>query len=251
MGATITSSWAGHRSDSANTIMPGVIETSCRKQLLKFSVVSSFVVRDAGMGQEQEILDMIDELDPKKDVFIDIGAAMGRFSMYAASKQIPAIAIEPEYRSFDLVVAHKELNKLDLLTPVRAAVGEFTGPGQSLVGQPCANGRHRMLDGAGGRCDIFFFIAERQDIDVLSLNDVQTKYGGTAIKVDIDGAESELLRGGLGALQDDQIKHLIIELQEQDNKYRWQHQTILDAGFSLRSKHHITGKGLYNYWYEK
>lgn len=231
--------------------MPGIIEHQCRGIDLRFSVVNSFVVKDAGMGQEQEVLDLIDELDPENDVFIDIGAAMGRFSMYAAAKGITAVAIEPERRSYELIQTHKEINKFHSLMPVRAAVGDATGPGQLLVGQPCANGRHRMLDGAGGRCDIFFFIAERQDIEVFCFNDIQTKYAGTAIKVDIDGAESEFLRGGFEALRDTLVKNLIIELQERDNKFTWQHQTILDLGFTLRSKHYITGKGLYNYWYSK
>lgn len=231
--------------------MAGIIERECRGIKLKFSVESSFVVHDASMGQEQEILDLIDELDPETDVFIDIGAAMARFAMYAAAKGIPSVAIEPEYRSYDLIETHKKLNDLSCLQPLRAAIGDVTGPGELLVGQPCANGRHRMLATAGGRCDLYFPIVERQDIEVFSLDDIQAKYAGTAIKVDIDGAETEFLRGGLRSLKGSQIKNLIIELQERDNKFAQQEQTILDCGFELRSKHHVTGKGLYNYWYIK
>ena len=51
------------------------------------------------MNYETEVLDIIDRT-PTGEVFCDLGACEGRFSVYAALKGLKVISIEPELRNF-------------------------------------------------------------------------------------------------------------------------------------------------------
>ena len=77
------------------------------------------------MNYETEILDFIDRIH-EGEVLFDLGAAEGRFAIYAALKRVRTWAFEPEEMNFQALLENLELNPAarPYLTPVQRAVGD-------------------------------------------------------------------------------------------------------------------------------
>ncbi|MBS1069826.1 FkbM family methyltransferase [Gluconobacter cerinus] len=119
---------------------------------------------------------------PKGGTFVDVGANMGFFSLYAAQRDARVIAIEPNPVLFGRLATNMRLNgmRADLL---RVAVGDQEGSGQ-LVQVNGDFGGGRMGAGHGAPVQI------RPLLDILQRCDVTAVH---ALKIDIEGYEDRAL----------------------------------------------------------
>jgi len=156
---------------------------------------------------EPEIFDFIDTLTPS-DKFLDLGACEGRFAVYAAKKGIPTIAIEPESKNYDALCRNVSLNKLANIQTLKLAVGKISRPGYLVVGQDIAGGHLKVLECASDRDRFKSKELPRQLVKIKALDDLDIK--ATAIKIDVDGSELDVLEGGTKTISASQ--QVIIEL---------------------------------------
>jgi FkbM family methyltransferase len=175
------------------------------------------------MNYEIEVLDFIDSLT-QDDVFYDLGAAEGRFSIYAASKGIRVIAFEPENKNFQVFMDNIKLNQniIHNITVHHLAVGEKNKSSTIKIGQPWAGGHQKVVSTTPGRIDFNYTVLEEQTISVVSLDDfIQSSYSPipTAIKIDVDGSEVSFIRGAKNILSHSQLKKIIFELCIIDKNY--------------------------------
>ncbi|GAN91155.1 hypothetical protein Gbfr_025_015 [Gluconobacter frateurii M-2] len=120
---------------------------------------------------------------PRGGTFVDIGANMGFFSLYAAQREARVIAIEPNRTLFDRLTTNMALNglKADLF---QVAVGDHDGMGM-LVQTNRDFGSGRMgEDGPGDRVRV------RPLLDILYQCDVTAIH---VLKIDIEGYEDRAL----------------------------------------------------------
>lgn len=128
------------------------------------------------------------------DVFIDVGANIGYFSMLAAQRQ-PAVvlAVEPVGRTFDVLVRNVRHNGLDgVIHPVNVALGSRA----STVRLVSTRGPKNHVEYAVGGADNG---QEKVEASLTTLDSLLTSSGLAGkvdfIKVDIEGYEYEFLKG--------------------------------------------------------
>ncbi len=146
---------------------------------------------------------------PVGGVFVDIGANMGFFSLFAATKKARIIAIEPQPILFDRLSANMGFNNIDACL-VKAAVGENDETG-NLIQTNLDYGGGTIGQGKGEAVRI------RPLLDILTeakVNHVDV------LKIDIEGYEDRALIPFLDTAPDSLLpKHIVMEYSERD---RWQ-----------------------------
>jgi FkbM family methyltransferase len=150
----------------------------------------------------------------RDDVFWDVGANTGIYSLYAAKvKGILTLAFEPAAFNYALLCDNIRLNGLE----GRVAAYDLAFADRSQLGTLT------VADDEPGAA-----IASVEDVDigtlkqaalVFSLDDFIEWFAPnfpTHIKVDVDGLESQILEGSRRTLADARLKSLLIEVDERD-----------------------------------
>ena len=129
------------------------------------------------------------------DLFIDVGANVGSYAIWAAELGAEVIALEPADDTFALLKENVALNGYQIRT-IRAAAGAEPGTARFTSGRDCVN----RLDPGG--------IAETAVITIDSIIGNRTVAG---MKVDVEGFEIEVLRGCERALSEHRMRLIQLE----------------------------------------
>lgn len=199
---------------------------------------------------EPENLDFIDTLT-NQDIFLDLGACDGRFSIYAAMKGIQAIAVEPEPKNFGSLLENTRRNGVEIKA-FNVAVGDVQRTVSMLVGQNWAGGHMKRVKEIVGRrdTDTFDFFSKVQ-IEMIAVDDLDEANLVTALKVDIDGSENEFLVGADKTLSQPHTRKMLIELLTTDSRFDFILDKICSYGFLEKSRYLVAGNDLFNIWLEK
>jgi len=152
------------------------------------------------------------------DVFLDVGANVGYFAIAAAMVHpgLKVLAIEPLKRNVYLVRKNVAANSVEGVELLPLAVG--TPPGERTI-------RHRMLNsgspstvgffGEGDPLVDAFMCEERVDVrtldELLDERDISTC---RLAKLDVQGAELEVLESAARLLRERRVDYLLIEYNE-------------------------------------
>jgi FkbM family methyltransferase len=129
-------------------------------------------------------------IKPKKtDVWLDIGANIGCFSCLIAPKVKQVIAYEPELDNFSMLVTNIKLNQLKNVQPVMSAIVGKDDTTRTLYAY--ADGykschsliRHNPVKGKRIKLNVF----------CENIRSIIGRYGINKIKMDVEGAEKEIL----------------------------------------------------------
>ena len=183
-----------------------------------------------GFASEPGTLAWIDGFGPG-DVFYDIGANVGIFTIYAAkARGVQVVAFEPNPFSFRVLVRNLELNGITgQVTPLCLALGGTTGPSTLALS-------HMGSGTIGNRLASAKFGEGAISLETLafSLDDL----GGwlpapSHLKVDVDGNEPDILTGARAALADHRLKSVLCEFDGQGQDTRKAMDSLLrDCGLS-------------------
>lgn len=152
------------------------------------------------------------------DTFFDIGANAGFFSLVAAKivgKTGRVIAFEPLPMNARVVEKQFDINQLDYCGCVCTAISKEQGTcefvwSRSAKGEPATSTAHL----AGYRIDgMEELIIDRCVVKVTSLDDFVTREGlfPDLIKIDVEGAEGDVLRGGRKLLYSNKAPRILME----------------------------------------
>lgn len=147
-------------------------------------------IRQQHIWEPYETTLMVRHLQPG-DVFLDIGANIGYYSVIAATlvgAHGTVIAYEPEAQNYKLLLANIALNHLTNVQPFMAALGDHNGKGHMYLCED-NKGDHQLYDDGSGRTESAVTIIHG-DTHVSSL----TKRVDF-IKIDTQGSEVHILRG--------------------------------------------------------
>jgi len=145
----------------------------------------------------------LDKVLEPGETFIDIGANMGLYSLFAATKVGRCgvvVAIEPSGRDFERLRFHVELNRLTNVHLLQVAASNHKGEARLLVA-PDRNAGHNTL-GDFGYSGITPEATET--VRLKQVDDVVQSMGLQKVdfmKVDVEGAEFHVLQGAQDTLR--------------------------------------------------
>jgi len=197
---------------------------------------------------EPEVFDLIDTLTTS-DLFLDLGACEGRFSIYAAKNNISTIAVEPEDRNFQALLTNIKLNNLTNIRAEQIAIGKYSHDGKLVIGQNIAGGHCKIVEDSSSRDDFKCNSSPRQNIQIKALDDLG--WNPTAVKIDVDGSELDTLEGGVKTLRT--CQQILIELFSHDPHLERCLAILKDLGFHEKHRYPILepepAMGYFNYWF--
>lgn len=170
--------------------------------------------------KEPETLDWIDQTFKAGDVFFDIGANIGVYSIYAALRhpKVKVVAFEPEYSNLHLFRDNIVENGLkDRIDVYAVALGDKAGisylhiqdfsPGaalHTLSREPITMTRTR------------FPVIWKEGVWSMALDQFCAETGlcPNGIKLDVDGSELEILEGALQTLRAPSMRSILVESED-------------------------------------
>jgi FkbM family methyltransferase len=219
-----------------------IVDTPANGRLLRFYAPSPLLrSRAEGMlSKEPDTIAWLDGLGPN-DVVWDIGANVGVFSLYAATRGCRVLALEPAAANFFALTRNVELNGLAaLVTPYCVAIAGVTelgvinldsidiGAAMSQFGRPGERSRYSSNPAP-----------PRHGMVGISIDDFAGRFGApapTALKIDVDGLEWPILQGGRQTLSRAEVRSVLVELSVSDETERNQAIVWLrDLGLHLSS----------------
>lgn len=153
------------------------------------------------------------------DIFYDIGSNIGAYSFVATSitkRKCKVFSIEPSFSTFSSLVSNIKLNHLEeVVFPFQIALGARTGI-KTLYYSSVSSGTalHNLETPRDYRGDDFT-PAFAQPVLTFRLDDLVTNLGfniPNLIKIDVDGLEYEVLRGGEKLIDNVELRTILVEL---------------------------------------
>lgn len=155
-----------------------------------------------------------------RDVFFDIGANVGCISLEIAHKTgVSVFSFEPQPRLARMIAISAKLNGLEKLTVFSAAVGERSG--RVMLNIP-AHSVHASLAPTSGHS----LAVEVPMVTLDELVESQRLPPPNVIKVDVEGAEFQVLRGARRILQA-YAPILLVEANYNSQRFDYTRESIL------------------------
>lgn len=240
----------------------------CEKKINFFT--PNFITKwrvDTFYSKEPETLDWIDcFVKDKKIIFWDIGANIGLYSIYAALKfnNINITAFEPS--TSNLRILSRNISKNNLSEKIKISQIPLTNKKNEFLmmqesrfiegGAMNTFGENIDFKGEAFNAENFYKVYGTS-IDYLIESKILA--APNYIKIDVDGIEHHILRGGLNLLKNDNLKSISIELNE---NFRTQYNEVVnimkESNFKLKHKKHSLEleksnkfSKIYNYIFER
>lgn len=195
------------------------------------------------LTEEPMTIRWIDGFDPN-DIFYDVGANVGNYSLYASKRGIRTVSFEPELFNAQLMYENFHLNGLlESCIIIPLAIGEKTkrdifylksvsrGDALHSVGRPS----HMLSDPS---------TVEKAAVLVLSLDDAINLFDlpkPTRLKIDVDRNELNVLSGARKTLS--HVREICIELDLREDEHLRAKDLLEQAGFVL-----VSQEGLVRQW---
>jgi FkbM family methyltransferase len=129
------------------------------------------------------------------DLFVDVGANIGTYTIWAGELGAEIIALEPARDTFALLVENVALNGYSVRT-VQAAIGAACGTARFTDGRDDRN----CLDPEG-----------TVEIPIMTIDSIVEDRVVAGIKIDVEGFEIEVIRGCERALSEHRLKLIQLE----------------------------------------
>lgn len=202
---------------------PVIADTSkglfyCRKGSLDLHIVSE--------SYEFGVKRVFEKLTKESGVIVDIGANIGGYTILAGvtNQNAKIYSIEPQKDNFKILTKNIKLNNLKNVESLNVALGNKKGvvklysPGDNnFGGYSLKNLAHRFELVQQNSFDSLFKSKEKE-IDL--------------IKIDVEGAETDVLKGMGFFLSNHKIKNIILEIN--DNNYQDIQHLLKKYGYNLK-----------------
>ena len=191
--------------------------------------------------KEPEILEWLDDNLRDSDVFFDVGANVGLYSIYAAlrNKKASVFAFEPEYSNLHQLKLNIINNNLcENVVPFAIALSDEAGISylhiQDLTaGAGLATESSDIIQSTFGK-DVIW----KEGIGTIHLDFLYEKFGikPNLIKIDVDGNEYKILQGGKKTFEKIELRSVYIEMIDSLPDYLLIKNFLLEYGFRLQIK---------------
>lgn len=161
------------------------------------------------------------------DVFFDIGANVGAYTLLASGVcHAQSISLEPVAATFHILNKNISLNKLqNKVTSLNCGAAAQQGAITFSVHEDTTN--HVIANDESA--------AQKQTLPVINIDSLLTTHQPCLIKMDVEGYETEVLKGMQETLELPLLKAIIIELNGSGGRYGFDegviHDLLLSKGF--------------------
>ena len=189
---------------------------------------------------EPETLRWINSFE-KNDNFLDIGANVGVYSLYAASKGINVISIEPDALNNALLNLNIRINNYgDKIVPYSIAIHDIKKFSKFNISSMIWGGAMNSFDNSLNYQGKKYNPIHSQGVFGISLDEFINNLSSIPnhLKIDVDGNENLILKGAKKYLGNKSLKSLLIELDEVRTDYKNTIIFIESYGFELIEKTH-------------
>lgn len=165
-----------------------------------------------GLHEYSEMLFLLHFLR-KEDKFIDIGANVGSYTILAAGHVgAQTISFEPVPQTFQWLNKNIHLNKIEFIVQsFNMALGSEKG---SLNFSSNEDAMNHVVNEGGIK------------VPVDTLDNITQNFQPTMIKIDVEGWETEVIKGAENTLKMDSLKVIIIELFGLGNNYGFDEKKV-------------------------
>ncbi len=169
------------------------------------------ITRAYGFELEAALMQrLLDHVQPGDTVY-DVGANIGLISMilalHPAGRGCRVHSFEPEPRNFAELTRNLSLNGVqDRVTPHQVALGRSEGEAVLFVRGSTGDGRHSIAETKGAKGSI------RVKLSTATTFAQSSGQPPNVLKIDIEGAEGEMLAGAEGLIATGQPRDIIIEV---------------------------------------
>jgi FkbM family methyltransferase len=211
---------------------------------LNITSPDEYFIRAYSCRKEPETVRWIESSARMGDVFYDIGANVGAYTLIAskvARSTLKVYAFEPAFGNFAQLCSNIQDNGSgNNVIPLPVALSDANGFAPLMLGS-LKSGKSAHLaeeNGASESADPEI----RQVVPAWRLDDLVKCLGmemPNLIKIDVDGAEPEVLGGAVDTLRHPALRAIQIELDtdEETKKNKMVHQILGAAGFVRQARH--------------
>lgn len=190
--------------------------------------VGEFDHVQAFRNERPMLADLADSIGPG-DVFWDVGANVGTYSLFASAAGAEAVAFEPFPENATAIRENAALNGADEVSVCELALSDEAGEHRlALDPRECAGG------GRGSLLDDWTDGTTTIDVQCVSGDEAIADLGvepPSVVKIDVEGAERRVLRGLAGTLERGDCRAVYCELHHvEDEAVR---ELLRDQGFTI------------------
>ena len=201
------------RSFQPQKIFPFISESQI---ILDRSFSASTACLYTGLYEFEEMAFLLHVLK-KSDLFIDVGANVGIYTLLASKvNKAESISFEPSKETFNRLVEHIELNNIkDRVKLINRAIGDA----HQLV---------YITKGKGQQNHIQFSPSEdAEKTNLVTLDDTIALDKAALLKIDTEGFEERVLQGASILLKNPLLKSIILERGQWSDRYKANESDIL------------------------
>jgi FkbM family methyltransferase len=173
------------------------------------------ITGEYGILQEDEVTHSFDSLVARDSIVVDIGANIGWYTLLAAKKARKVYAYEPDPSSFTLLKKSVAKNKFNNVRVDASCISNRQGSVELFLSATRNKGTNSIIRKEGTRAI---------SVPSTTLDAVFPKETIDVLKVDVEGAEPEVILGAQKMIQEGRIKHIIMEW----NPEVWSDRQILE-----------------------
>lgn len=216
--------------------------------------------------KEPETVEWIESFLQEGDIFYDIGANVGAYSLVACkffNQRIKIYAFEPAFPTFPLLCKNILLNDCqESIIPLPIALSDKTTVDSFNYKNLTPGGSHHAFGEAiDYKGDVFEPVC-KQYVLGYRIDDLVKQFKipiPNHMKIDVDGIELSVLKGAEETLFNPLVRSIILELQEGREEANQIIEFLVSKGFEIHSKHQYVwardpgavSSRMYNYIFEK
>jgi len=152
------------------------------------------------------------------DLFVDIGANIGSYSILASATGAHTISFEPVPATFEALLDNLHLNRLEACADARnQAVGRADGEMEMIADQDTTNQALRAEDRYAGKTI---------RVPVVTLDGALRNKSPKLIKIDVEGFETEVLAGAAKTLANPELRAVVMELNGSGKRYGYDEDSL-------------------------
>lgn len=213
--------------------------------LLNINSQLEYSLRTISCKKEPETIGWIEEYIKPGETIFDIGANVGAYSLVIdkfLEGHCQVYAFEPSFSNFSQLSTNIFLNQaIGRVIPLSIALSDRTEIGNfhysSLVS---GTATHTLEEIHSSTAENQSTIVYKQPIVCYRLDDFIEYFGvpiPNHIKLDVDGLELSILRGGVKTLNHSSLKTILVEIEEGSQRSIDLIYLLKEAGFALLTQH--------------
>ena len=209
-----------------------------RFSIRNFSKVCRFRAKTFSY-KEPDTLNWIDSFDSESS-FIDIGANVGIYSLYASYKLKNIYAFEPDALNFSLLNLNIFDNKKDkIIKAYPISIHSYDAYNSLNIKKYIWGGALSSFENKFDQFQNEFIPEIEQGSYSMSLDQIvknlKIKNKSIHCKIDVDGNENEILKGATKTLKEKIFQSILIELDTNRTDYKETLKYFDDSGYVLKS----------------